>query len=260
MMVIIVLSVSSLVFAASMRKMMQPSEIPMEPYDSERGTWFGHYMSPEGEWRHIPVVLCATYSFVWTFGALASLASPATHLLTIPAFYVVGLVAFYIWHLAAHHLESTELNAVHMIHHRDQYPQDDFYGDQCDFVQDEKNARGGMPHTMLSLMNPLGNSTMKSVAHEGPLVFAMASIIAFAKFVLGASTASCVFALLGYVFMASFGSALHMSFHERNFQLEPYAWYRELRSLHMIHHMHRKNYAMVNIMLDVAFSSLLISE
>ena len=98
------------------------------------------------------------------------------------------------------------------------------------------------------------------VAHEGPIFLGMASILGFAKFVLGTSTVTCMFALVGYVFMASLGSAIHMSFHERGFHLEPYAWYRELRSLHMIHHIHRKNYAMVNVLVDIVFGSLLLSD
>ena len=64
----------------------------------------------------------------------------------------------------------------------------------------------------------------------------------------------------GNMVMALVGSALHISFHVRDFQLEPYAWYRELRTLHYFHHLDRKNFAMANIIVDLIFCSLLISQ
>lgn len=256
---LLVLGISSVVFVTSITTMMQPSAIPLENYDEYRKTWFGHRMSKEGEWFHIPVALCATYSFVLCYGAIVSLVSPTTHVLSIPAFYGAGLLVFYAWHVAAHTWENSELKRYHMIHHHETYPQDDFFGDRHPGVQQERQDRGGEPHTLWSLMNP-ANSATSSLAHEGPIIVGMASILLFAKFYLGASTITCLFALLGYAFMASLGGAIHMSFHERGFHLEQYAWYRELRSLHMIHHMHRKNYAMVNVLVDIVFGSLLLSE
>lgn len=57
---------------------------------------------------------------------------------------------------------------------------------------------------------------------------AVLAIILIAKFSLDISTATCILALLGYAFMSLFRSAIQMSFHERNFQHEPYTWYREV--------------------------------
>jgi hypothetical protein len=46
-----------------------------------------------------------------------------------------------------------------------------------------------------------------------------------------------------------------MLFHDRDFELEPCAWYRELRSLQMIRHMYRKNYAMVSVSVMLYFAT-----
>merc|ERR1711959_501793 len=39
-----------------------------------------------------------------------------------------------------------------------------------------------------------------------------------------------------YMFMGLAGNAMHTSYHFRNFHLEQYEWYLELRSLHWLHH------------------------
>jgi hypothetical protein len=257
-----VFTISGVVFAVSLIVMAQKSDIPLDPYEPVRETWFGHRMAREGEWKNIPVALVATYSFVVAYGAFVGIvAGPETHLLCIPGFYIVGLCVFYLWHVAAHQLENTELHRVHMLHHQDRFPQSDFYGDLHPEFQSERLARGGKPQTMLCLMNPVRRTAdPTSLAHEGPLVVGVFAIVCFAKFVLHTTTATCLLALLGFTLMTFFGNAIHMSFHERDFELEPYAWYRELRALHMIHHMHRKNYAMANIILDALFCSLVLSE
>ena len=257
-----VLAITLTLFFSSMIVMARKSDVPEDPYDPVRETWFGHRMAREGEWKNIPVVLVAMYSLVVAYGAVVSIATgPDTPLVCMPAFYIVGMVAFYLWHMAAHQLQNTELNRVHMLHHQDRFPQHDFFGDFIPSMQDARRARGGDPQTMLSLMNPFRREAEPtSLAHEGPLVLAVVAVIVFAKFVLHVSTAACVSALFGFLLLVSVGSAIHMSFHERGFELEPYAWFRELRALHMIHHMHRKNYAMVNVILDIMFCSLLLSE
>lgn len=257
-----VLSITITLFSISIAIMARKSDIPEDPYDPVRETWFGHRMAREGEWTNIPVVLVAMYSLVLGYGTVVSIITgPDTPLLCIPAFYMVGLVAFYFWHVAAHRLDNTELNRVHMLHHQDRFPQHDFYGDSIPDMQRERDARGGGPQTMLSLMNPFRRAAEPtSLAHEGPLVLAVLAVVVFAKLLLHVSTATCLWALLGFLLLMSVGSAIHMSFHERGFQLEPYAWFRELRALHMIHHLHRKNFAMVNVILDMMFCSLLLRE
>ena len=255
---LLLLGLSALCLGSSLAAMSQRSPIPRLPYDVHMSTWFGHFMSKEGEWQHIPVVLCATYSFVFMYGAIASLVTGCP-ILCIPTYYLLGLVLFYLWHWAAHEWEGSQLHQIHMLHHQDRYPRHDFCGDNHPAVQQERADRGNRAATLLALMNPVG-STTTTWAHEGPLLLGIVGILLVARLVMGLSWGTCAFVLCGFLFMGTFGSAIHMSFHERGFELEPYAWYRELRSLHMIHHMHRKNFAMVNILLDLVFSSLMLSE
>lgn len=73
---------------------------------------------------------------------------------------------------------------------------------------------------------------------------------------IGTSSATTAFVLAGYIIMALLGSALHISFHIRGFELEPYAWYRELRTVHYLHHLDDVNFAMVNVFIDVLFGTL----
>jgi len=252
------LLLSGVIFANSLVAMNQPSPVPRFTKDNDRGTWFGHLMAQEGEWRHIPVVLCANHSFVLFYGAVASIVTGCP-VLCIPTFYIYGLAVFYIWHWAAHNWEGSELNRIHMQHHQDQYPQHDYFGDNDFIVQSQRAERDGRAANLLVLMNPC-ISTTTTWAHEGPIVLAIVAVILAARIIFELSLGTCAFILVGLSFMGSFGSALHISFHERDFQLEPYAWFRELRSLHMLHHMHRKNYAMVNILLDLVFCSLMLVE
>jgi hypothetical protein len=62
--------------------------------------------------------------------------------------------------------------------------------------------------------------------------------------------------------MGSVGSALHSSFHVKGFALERYAWYRELRALHYLHHLGdmKSNFAVLNMGLDATFKSLRIQD
>jgi hypothetical protein len=222
----LILISSGAVLVLSLWTMSYKSEIPELPYNAENKTWFGHRMSQAGEWKHIPITLCATYSFVISYGALVSIiAGHETHVLTIPAFYLAGLLAFYVWHLAAHEWESSELHRIHMRHHQVRYPQNNFYGDSSDDVLGERHARESTSHTMLSLINPF-RSTTKTIAHEGPLVVVVLGIVLAGYLCFSVTMLTSVFVLLGFSFMSVFGNAVHKSFHERGFVLEPYAWYR----------------------------------
>jgi sterol desaturase/sphingolipid hydroxylase (fatty acid hydroxylase superfamily) len=59
------------------------------------------------------------------------------------------------------------------------------------------------------------------------------------------------FVCVMYLAIGAIGNALHMSFHVRKFHLEEYAWYRELRTLHYIHHLGdmKSNMGMLNLVL-----------
>jgi hypothetical protein len=62
--------------------------------------------------------------------------------------------------------------------------------------------------------------------------------------------------LLLYLFCGLTESAIHAGFHIRHFELENFAWFRELRAIHLMHHQHKKNYSIVNILPDIFFGSL----
>jgi len=261
--IVVLLVVATTMLTLCLRTMFAyPTLIPLVDYNDVEQTWFGHRMALPGEYQHIPVVLCATYAFVIAFGALASLMCHVS-VATIPLFYVAGLVAFYLWHVADHTLPDSELRRIHMIHHHEKYPQHLFYGNQEGWdgmeEQDLLQARSVPLVTLFSLMFQPKETTSFRWSHEGPLLGMLLAIVFVAHFCMDVPWSACGFAVTGYSLMASLGSAIHMSFHEIGFEWEPYPWYRELRALHMIHHMHRKNYAMVNVMVDVVFGSLMVS-
>lgn len=75
-----------------------------------------------------------------------------THVLCVLGFYIIGL-SFLPLHVAAHHLEKTELHRVHIQHHEDHFPQSDFYRSLYPDFQRDRSAGVGKPQTMLSMMN-----------------------------------------------------------------------------------------------------------
>jgi hypothetical protein len=250
--------------------------------DANDKTWFGHHMAFEGSYQNLPIVTCASFTAIGLMSVVTSL-STGCHLLTIPIYYVVGLVIFYGWHVAAHYWTGSDLQKVHMQHHQDYYPPHDFYGDLHPAVQASRRRRGYRAATLLELTIPratavgaVGTTSDASgstdarpapvekgpvrLAHEGPLIVVLAVLILLSYFVLDMSIGVCLWVLAIYIVMGLIGSAIHMSFHERGFWLEPYAWYRELRALHMIHHVRRRNFAMVNIWLDLVFCSLMVRD
>ena len=231
------------------------SPVPSEP--EKRGS-YGDRMALDGECCHIVMLLGAYYSLI---GMLASVdamldgdSASTRSLLRIPLFYLSGMVMFMVWHLLAHYLpESNPLKRAHMVHHRNNYPSGDFYGDDTEEGQRLNQAKP----TLLQLMSPFQSSTA-SLQHEGTLFMLMAVPVASAAF-MQVPWHSIGLAAAMYLVVALVGSAIHISFHIRNFELEPYAWYRELRSLHLLHHETRKNFAMVNMILDFLLHTLQLS-
>ena len=170
-------------------------------------------------------------------------------------YYAAGMVAFYAWHVLAH-CSHGAMHELHMRHHRSDYPRDDFYGDRSGAPVRYFGA--GPPPTLARLLNP-AHSMTATAAHEGPLAGLFVLIIAAGRVVVGSSVSTLAAVAVLYGVMGVVGSALHMSFHVRGFELERFAWYRELRALHYIHHVHKKNYAMVNTAVDLVFGSLQLS-
>ena len=211
---------------------------------------FGDQMAPEGEVSNISTIKIPMYSLLMAFAAFVSLILKCG-LWTIPAYYAVGLTAFYVWHRLAHSTHG-EMYRIHMIHHQKSFPKDDFYGDRSGAV---KRLYGDETPSMLRLMTPK-NSMTGTLAHEGPLYILFVAILVIGKLFGGTSWAALGALTLLFLVMAMVGGALHISYHVRGFEFERFRWYRELRSLHYIHHIERKNFAMVNTMVDLVFGSL----
>lgn len=205
--------------------------------------WFGDAMANEGEINEIWKSTGGSYAALMVTASTASLVTGCS-IFTLPAYYLVGMVAFYGWHVLAHKPSSC-MNEAHRLHHYKEYNIGDFYGDKSGAIQ---RTCGKPPTRLVDLLSPRASTTM-DFNHEGPLLVAM-PLILVAGAALGTSLATLGFVLAGYMTMALVGCAIHMSFHVRGFELEPFAWYRQLRALHLVHHSHHKNFAMVNMHAD----------
>jgi len=187
-----------------------------------------------------------------------------------------------------------EMHEIHMEHHLEKFPPSDFYGSASLFAEMYPHgkptiwslvfSKGALGHLVRDLPQttpakeldratddaPAGGRPPppppppphSPLAHEWPLLALLVLLLVGAKLVCGASwgTSACAFVL--YLCMASIGNGLHMSFHVRNFHLERFAWYRELRTLHYIHHIGdmKSNFAMLNMGLDQFFHSLAMQD
>jgi hypothetical protein len=264
---------------------------------SKEAREFGDLMAGEGEVSHIPKVVLCIYFFLMGYSYVTARLTGCS-LLVVPAYYIVGMVGFYNWHRMAHSewLHElfvkwgfpyfAELHEIHMEHHLERFPPTDFYGSAKLFA---KLYPSGKP-TIWSLMDltkttniadgtAMESSTAKTakkkkcagnsapahsfLAHEWPVVLTGSGILfcgMLPPFRVSGATTGMVFVL--YFLQASLMNALHMSFHVRNFHLEKYKWYLELRTLHYIHHLGdmKTNFAMMNLGLDGFFKSLAIED
>jgi len=272
-----------------------------ERVGGEDGREFGDHMAAEGETSHIPTVIAVMYLALGAWASFARWACGCS-IWAMPSYYLAGMLAFYLWHLLAHsegyHTACkraglpylAEMHEIHMEHHLERFPPGDFYGSAALFAE---MYPGGKP-TIWSLMDltqttSIADGTALSkeldrggaadgavagggggetsppkhspLAHEWPLLALLILILGGAK-LAGASWATTACAFVLHFCMASVGNALHMSFHVRNFHLERYSWYRELRTLHYIHHLGdmKSNFAMLNMGMDQLFHSLTLQD
>eukprot|EP00467_Chlorarachnion_reptans_P011323 CAMPEP_0114525866 /NCGR_PEP_ID=MMETSP0109-20121206/22675_1 /TAXON_ID=29199 /ORGANISM="Chlorarachnion reptans, Strain CCCM449" /LENGTH=727 /DNA_ID=CAMNT_0001707521 /DNA_START=78 /DNA_END=2261 /DNA_ORIENTATION=+ len=256
-----------------------------EGYDNrksgEEGREFGDLMALEGETSNIPVIIVLMYVALYTWGFIASLFTGSS-VWTMFVYYMAGMAVFYVWHFAAHHEWSGEMHEIHMEHHLIRFPPSDFYGSAQLYAEMYPDGKPTIWTLMdLSKTTNIADGTTLSkegvgiageqekavkkhtpLAHEGPLLIALLSILVFAFLFLGATLATTLFAFILYLVVACVGNALHMSFHVRGFHLEKYAWYRELRTLHYIHHLGdmKSNLAMLNLGMDGFFKSLTVTD
>lgn len=238
-------------------------------YDQRRpgddGREFGDHMANEGETSHIPTVILAMYTALASWSVLVSRTTGCS-VWTMPLFYACGMLAFYTWHYLAHseiyHLTCkriglgycAEMHEMHMEHHLEKFPPSDFYGSAANF----RNMYPDGKPTIWTLMDltrttniTRGTAVSREVdadaktphsplAHEWLLLAMLAAIAAAGRTFFDVSGATTACAVAMFFVVASVGNALHMSFHVRNFHLEKYAWYRELRTLHYVHHLGEK--------------------
>jgi len=213
-------------------------------------------MASEGATSNIANIMLLYYLAIFLYSMLAHKVCGAG-LWTVCLYYFAGMVAFYVWHLMAHSKWTGKMNDIHMRHHVYTYPPSKFYGRTPTTIREEL---GKDCPTFLDLLLPNKTITMQ-VAHEGPLYFFMAAILAVGYVVCGSSVPTLCMVLMLYVAMGLIGNAMHMSFHVKGFELERYSWYLELRTLHYLHHLGdmKSNLAMINLGMDGAMGSLAVS-
>lgn len=220
------------------------------PDDGQQGS-FGDRMASEGETGNLWVIKGAMYSVLFAYSDAVSIITGCSQW-TMIGYYGVGLNAFYFWHRIAHHSRSGPTHQVHMLHHKTYFPPDDFYGDRTNAITSMYECA---TPTLWDLMTHTDDGSFRW-SHEGLLVAMFGAVIMGGKILVRSTYRTLFAAAIMYTAMGVLGTAIHMSYHVRNFQLEPYAWYREMRSLHLIHHLRRANYSIVNTAIDFVYRSL----
>jgi len=252
----------------------------------EPGREFGDRMALEGETSHIPLILAPMYGAIHAWAVFTQWATGCS-VWTIWAYYAAGMVACNAWHLLAHsgRFHSwckrvglgylAELHEMHMEHHLERFPPSNFYGTTQLFAKMYPNGKPTI-WTLLDVTRTtnIGDGTTLSkelnkhsrphspLAHEWPLLAQILVILVVARFACGQTwgTTACAFVL--FAVQVSVETALHMSYHVRDFHLERYGWYRELRALHYLHHLGdmKSNLLMVNTGLNQVFHSLALTR
>jgi hypothetical protein len=214
-------------------------------------------MAKEGATSNIPTIIVLMYLTMAAFSALCTYVS-GDPWFTIPVYYFSFMLAFYAWHWMAHQKWTGIMNELHMDHHLNKFPPQDFYGDKNDMIMKDF---GKKCPTMWDLCNPF-RTIVGDIRHEGPIYIFMVIIIIGGRYFMATSNKAFIFVAIGLLNMGIVGNAMHMSFHIRGFELECYEWYRELRMLHYIHHLGdmKSNLAMVNLGMDGLFNSLTLED
>ena len=243
-----------------------PDEDPLG-YDSHAtlSRQFGDLMAQEGRVSNIPSIIVVLLAVLGAYAWLVSHVAGVSFWL-IPTYYVLGMTAFFAWHALAHSPISGACHEIHMRHHLIHFPPKRFYGTAALFASMYPE---GQP-TIWSLMDIRKTSADGAGAsrehwplvHEGPMIVMMVGLLGLGYFAFGVPAAGIGAVFVMYTAMGVVGGALHFSFHVRHFHLEAYAWYRELRALHHIHHMGdmKSNLAMLNVGFDALFGSLAIHD
>ena len=183
---------------------------------------FGDLMSAEGEVSHIPSILVAMYSMIFSYAYSVHLLTGAG-VLEMCAYYGAGMLCFYLWHVMAHSKYFTTMHEIHMWHHLKRFPPSDFYGKNSGANKDTL-AKGDAWSTTqtLGVFSPVSASagTTGTLAHEGPLVALGLGIMCTGYF-LGSSVSTLVMVLIGFLVMGFIANGLHISFHIRGYVCVP---------------------------------------
>jgi hypothetical protein len=216
-------------------------------------------MANESDVSHVPTMLMVMYGAVALYSWFVSSFTGSAWWLQL-AFYFVDLLVFYAWHWACHQSWSP-MFPMHMQHHLTNNPVSRF------FSSDEQNLRkyGRTDFDSwakaLVVLNPMQSSNVRhGWKHEGPLFAANAVVLAVAANFVSLGDLVGAFFMGGA--MGILGAGLHSSFHVRSFVLTKYAWYRELRALHFLHHCgdQKANLAVLNLGIDHLFGSLAMDD
>lgn len=211
-------------------------------------------MANNGEISNLWKPICTLFMFIYLYSLYTSSIS-GCKIYIIPIFYVVGMLSFYAWHNIVHNPKSGEMFKIHMNHHKKDFESDDFYGDKSKaLIVYENNTP-----TFIELLDP-SKSMSLHIEHDGYIYLMIILILIISKKVLKLDNYTLGFILLGYILMGIIGSAIHISYHIRHFYFENFSWYRELRTIHYMHHVHEKNFSMVNLFADKIGNTLVLEE
>lgn len=245
-----ILLASVFTFVVSSFQAMRKTPCPDNNNNNDQRS-FGDRMALEGQVSNLFPMKLSMYSALVGYSAFVSVVTGCPQF-TMVAYYFTGLTLYYAWHRTAHNRYSGAIHDVHMIHHWHNFPPHDFYGDETRSIEQLYGREN--PSLWQLICNTKDGNVRWS--HEGSLVLSFGILLLLSTVLTKCSLQVTFAAGLMYAVMGILGTALHMSYHVRGFELEPYAWYRELRAIHFIHHLQDVNFAMVNTTIDLAFGSL----
>ena len=220
--------------------LFEESEIPQNNNEQRNGD----QMAEKGEclniWKPISTLIC----IILLYSGIVSLYSKNAYYI-IPIYYIIGHLGFWCWHYYAHKSKG-EIHDAHMEHHMKHFNKNDFYGDKSQRFQ---KKFGHIPH-LYELMNPL-NTITQDFGHDFSLIILLLLILIIGHTIFKTDYIIIGAVILMYAGDLIFESGIHASYHQRNFGLEKYSWFRELRAIHYLHHQKNANYSIINMLVDM---------
>lgn len=222
---------------------------------------FGDHMAEKNNIGSIWKPILTEWCIVFFYSLLATHFTKDS-IYIIPIYYLFANIGFYFWHYYAH-VSKGEVNKVHMDHHILNFNSNNFYGDKN--MVSKKIYKDYTP-TFFELLNPKYGTQIQNdftvddkdnfvFEHDGSLLLILCIILLVGKLYFHTKTLTLSLILILYIASVTFQSALHISYHVRNVNLEKYDWFRELRAVHFHHHLHNKNFSIIDMGIDVLFGS-----